>query len=166
MRIYITVVPTNFRPVQLTTVNNCMCELCLHVSLNHIASQLYYNYIAIYIQNNQLHILFQFIATDCSLEVKDVQPISVSLGDKLVVVCPPNNPCSGEYVIEHLNHSTSQYEIIQSQIIQQEANRANVTIRKLSNAGYFRCSKRCNDGESDSPHCYFNAVGKLQIFNL
>ena len=57
-------------------------------------------------------------------------------------------------MIEHLNHNTSRYEIIQ-----QGSHRANVTIKTLSDVGYFRCSKRCNDGRSDSPYCYFNTVG-------
>ena len=105
-----------------------------------------------------VRILFRFIAAatdDCSFELKNVVPTPVSLDDRLVVVCPPNH-CSGEYVIEHLNHNTSQYEIIQ-----QGSNRANVNIRELSDAGYFRCSKRCNDGRSHSPYCYLKAVGML-----
>ena len=59
-------------------------------------------------------------------------------------------------MIEHLNHNTSQYEIIQH-----GSHQANVTTRALSDAGYFRCSKRCSDASSDSPYCYLNAVGML-----
>ena len=84
-------------------------------------------------------------------------PTYESVGDFFLIACPPNH-CSGQYVIEHLNHNTSQYTII----IQQEICRANVTISSLDDAGYFRCSKRCNDGRPDSPYCYLNVVGMLQ----
>ena len=75
-------------------------------------------------EHNCTYLIPIHIATDdCSFVVKDVVPTPVSLGGRLVVVCTPNH-CSGEYVIEHLNHNTSQYEIIQ-----QGSNRANMSIR-------------------------------------
>ena len=98
-------------------------------------------------------IFIYLIATDCTFQSKSAVAIPLSLGDELEITCPPNY-CAGQYIIEHLNHSTSQYELVQ-----QGYHRATVIIATLHDAGYFRCSKRCNDSKLDSLYCYLNVVG-------
>ena len=95
------------------------------------------------------------LGTDCLNEAENTTPISVPLGGRSIIVCPPNN-CSGEYIIEHRNHITSQYEIVYRGM-----RKTYVTITTLSDAGYFRCSKKCNDNRAVSQNCYFELIGKL-----
>ena len=91
---------------------------------------------------------FILIGTDCSLEAENTTPVPVPLGGGSTFICPPNY-CVGEYIFEHLNHNTLQYEIIH-----QGMHETYVTVRTLSDAGYFRCSKKCSDSRSVSQYCY------------
>ena len=104
-------------------------------------------------------IFFHFITTDCSWTgAQDAETITKSLGEWFVISCRPHH-CPGQYIIEHLNHITSHWVLIQ----QTESRKANVTIESLGNAGYIRCSKRCYDGAQNSPFSYFNVVGMLNM---
>ena len=104
-------------------------------------------------------ISFHFIltGTDCSLEAENTTSVPAPLsGGSTVIICPPNH-CFGEYIFEHRNHNTSQYEIVH-----QGMQETNVTVRTFSDAGYFRCSKKCSDSRSAPQYCYFELVGKLR----
>ena len=104
-------------------------------------------------------ISFHFIltGTDCSLEAENTIPVPAPLaGGSTVIICPLNH-CLGEYIFEHHNHNTLQYEIVY-----QGMRKTNVTIRTLSDAGYFRCSRKCSDSRPVSQYCYFKLVSKLR----
>jgi len=87
----------------------------------------------------------------------DTDPLHKRTGELLDFVWSWHS-CTGEYVYEHLNKSTNQYEVVQK-----GSHHFQIRAIELDDAGSYRCWKRCNDTEQ-SPYCYFAVNGNKNYF--
>ncbi|XP_065913099.1 homeobox protein 13-like isoform X2 [Dysidea avara] len=81
----------------------------------------------------------------CSDTLQDAQPLYKDTLNKSVKLLCNGYNCPGKYIIEHLNTTTQQYEVIQ-----EGTHHTTVTA-----PGIYRCWKNCDDDDDDqSPYCY------------
>ena len=91
----------------------------------------------------------------CATDYNAVQPVNTHLGESVQSVCPLPL-CSGQFVLEHYNPSTLQYDVVQ----EGSSYTSGIHVSDYSNAGNYRCYQKCeNDNNTETTYCYVTVEG-------
>ncbi|XP_065915533.1 uncharacterized protein [Dysidea avara] len=94
-------------------------------------------------------------AKSCSSTPQDVEPTSKKINDSAVLLCHKFCKEPGQYIFEHFNQSTGQYDTIA------QSYKLDMTINDISDGGSYRCwQSGCNNsssstGSNNPQYCYF-----------